>query len=127
MRNRGITYFENSRRATLAQRAYCIDNPDGWAAYADSLWGLTASDDPTGYAAHGAPPPQSDNGTITPTRRHLVAALRARGRAPAHAQPVGQLARHAVGPVRVQGRVQPDAELVGHGLPRHRPGPDRAS
>ncbi|NNE08870.1 MAG: Tat pathway signal protein, partial [Gemmatimonadetes bacterium] len=27
MQNKGITYFENSRRATLAQRAYCIDNP----------------------------------------------------------------------------------------------------
>ena len=66
-RFRGITYFENSRRATLAQRSYCIDNPGAWTAYSDSLWGLTASDDPFGYAAHGAPPPQSDNGTITPT------------------------------------------------------------
>jgi hypothetical protein len=28
---------------------------------------LTASDDPSGYLAHGAPPAQSDNGTITPT------------------------------------------------------------
>jgi hypothetical protein len=67
MQFRGITYFENSRRATLAQRAYCIANPGGWLAYSDSLWGLTASDDPFGYAAHGAPPAQSDNGTITPT------------------------------------------------------------
>ena len=30
-------------------------------------WGLTASDDPGGYLAHGAPPAQNDNGTITPT------------------------------------------------------------
>ncbi len=67
MQFRGITYFENSRRATLAQRAYCIDNPLGWEAYSDSLWGLTASDDPSGYAAHGAPPAWSENGTITPT------------------------------------------------------------
>jgi hypothetical protein len=66
-RNRGITYFENSRRATLAQREYCIDNPLGWEAYSDSLWGLTASDDPTGYKAHGAPPAWDENGTITPT------------------------------------------------------------
>jgi hypothetical protein len=67
MRFRGITYFENSRRATLAQRSYCAANPGGFTAYSDSLWGLTASDDPFGYAAHGAPPAQSDNGTITPT------------------------------------------------------------
>ncbi len=65
--SKGITYFENSRRATLAQRAYCIANPSNWVAYSDSLWGLTASDDPFGYAAHGAPPPWSENGTITPT------------------------------------------------------------
>lgn len=67
MRNQGITYFENSRRATLAQREYCIANPGGWTGYGPLLWGLTASDDPTGYVAHGAPPAQSDNGTITPT------------------------------------------------------------
>jgi hypothetical protein len=67
MRGRGITYFENSRRATLAQRAYCIANPFGWVGYDENTWGLTASDDPGGYLAHGAPPPQNDNGTITPT------------------------------------------------------------
>jgi len=67
MRNRGITYFENSRRATLAQQAFADANPFGWAGYSDSLWGFTASDVPTGYSARGAPPPQSDDGTITPT------------------------------------------------------------
>ncbi len=65
--SKGITYFENSRRATLAQREYCIDNPLGWTGYGPLLWGLTASDDPGGYAAHGAPPAWTDNGTITPT------------------------------------------------------------
>ena len=64
---RGITYFENSRRATLAAREYCIDNPGNHIGYGENLWGLTASDDPNGYLAHGAPPPQNDNGTITPT------------------------------------------------------------
>jgi hypothetical protein len=64
---RGIDYHENSRRATLAAQAYCIDNPYGWTGYAADLWGLTASDDPDGYLAHGAPPAQNDNGTITPT------------------------------------------------------------
>jgi hypothetical protein len=68
MRSKDITYFENSRRATYAQQAYCIANPGGWIGYGASLWGLTASDDPlVGYQAHGAPPPQNDNGTITPT------------------------------------------------------------
>jgi hypothetical protein len=67
MRNQGITYFENSRRATLAQRAYATANPLGWPGYSDSLWGLTASDTPTGYSARGAPPAQNDDGTITPT------------------------------------------------------------
>jgi hypothetical protein len=67
MQFRGITYFENSRRATLAQQAYCAANPGGHSGYSASLWGLTASDDPFGYSAHGAPPPVNDNGTITPT------------------------------------------------------------
>ncbi|HEY2955356.1 MAG TPA: glucoamylase family protein [Candidatus Eisenbacteria bacterium] len=63
----GIDYFENSRRATLAQQAYCIANPGGFVGYSDTLWGITASDCPTGYCARGAPPPQGDNGTIAPT------------------------------------------------------------
>ncbi|OLD62541.1 MAG: hypothetical protein AUI33_13455, partial [Ignavibacteria bacterium 13_1_40CM_2_61_4] len=70
MRGRGITYFENSRRATLAQQAYCIANPSAQVGYSATLWGLTASDDPPPdplYVAHGAPPAQNDNGTITPT------------------------------------------------------------
>ena len=67
MRERGIDYFENSRRATLAQRAYSAANPANHPNYAADEWGLTASDDPFGYRAHGAPPAQSDNGTITPT------------------------------------------------------------
>lgn len=61
------TYFENSRRATLAQRAYCIANPLRRTGYSSNVWGLTACDGPTGYAARGAPPPQNDDGTIAPT------------------------------------------------------------
>ena len=62
-----IDYFENSRRATRASRAYAIANPGRYPNYSADEWGLTASDDPFGYRAHGAPPAQSDNGTITPT------------------------------------------------------------
>jgi hypothetical protein len=67
MKGKGITYFENSRRATYAQRNYAIINPLHRTAYGDSMWGLTAGDGPMGYAARGAPPTQNDDGTITPT------------------------------------------------------------
>jgi len=70
MSARGLTYFENSERATYAQRAYCIANPGSFTGYGANLWGLTASDDPPPaplYIAHGAPPAENDNGTITPT------------------------------------------------------------
>ncbi|MHB8522299.1 MAG: glucoamylase family protein [Limisphaerales bacterium] len=72
MKNKGITYFENSRRATLAQRAYAIANPMHYPAYGSNLWGLTACDGPGtgvffGYAARGTPPPMNDDGTIAPT------------------------------------------------------------
>ena len=67
MQSKDSTYFENSRRATYAARAYSIANPGGFEGYGENLWGLTASDDPFGYVAHGAPPAQDDNGTITPT------------------------------------------------------------
>jgi hypothetical protein len=46
MRERGIDYFENSRRATLAQQQYAIRNPRQFKGYAEDCWGLTASDGP---------------------------------------------------------------------------------
>jgi predicted esterase len=46
MREKGIDYFENSRRATLANRAYCMRNPGKFKGYSDNIWGLTASDGP---------------------------------------------------------------------------------
>src|SRR2546426_6296356 len=67
MKLKGLTYFENSRRATYAQRGYAIANPLHRTAYGDSMWGLTAGDGPTGYIARGAPPTQNDDGTISPT------------------------------------------------------------
>ncbi len=73
MKAHNLDYFENSRRATLAQRAYSIANPLGHKGYSDSLWGITASDIPPSlhggntYGAHGAPPAQDDDGTIVPT------------------------------------------------------------
>jgi hypothetical protein len=67
MRDKGLDYFENSRRATLANRAYAIANPLGWDDYGENVWGLTASDIPASYSARGAPPAERDDGTITPT------------------------------------------------------------
>ena len=46
MKSHGIDYFENSRRATLAQRAYAIRNPQAWKGYGADVWGLTACDGP---------------------------------------------------------------------------------
>jgi hypothetical protein len=67
MNGHDTTYLLNSRRAAIANRAYCIANPLGWLGYSDSVWGLTACDGPTGYAARGAPPALNDDGTIAPT------------------------------------------------------------
>ena len=41
---KGISYFENSRRATLAQQQYAIQNPKGWKGYDAYTWGFTATD-----------------------------------------------------------------------------------
>lgn len=67
MNSHNSTYFQNSRRATLAQRAYCIANPLGRTGYGGNVWGITACDGPTGYSARGAPPAENDDGTIAPT------------------------------------------------------------
>jgi hypothetical protein len=82
MQRRGIDYFENSRRATLAQRAYGEANPDGWRGYDAEIWGLTACDGPTDatlevdgrrrtfhtYWARGVAAGEvRDDGTVAPT------------------------------------------------------------
>lgn len=67
MRRRGITYFENSRRANLAQQAYCVSQSARFPNYGALEWGITACDGPEGYAAHGAPPAENDDGTLAPT------------------------------------------------------------
>lgn len=57
-------YFVNNRNITLIHKAYCTANPRGFQGYGSDCWGLTASDDPSGYRVHE---PNNDNGTITPT------------------------------------------------------------
>lgn len=82
MRKKGIDYFENSKRATLSNRAYCISNPSKFEGYGKNIWGLTACDGPANttldkngksirfktYHARGAAEGYiEDDGTITPT------------------------------------------------------------
>ncbi len=64
--DRFCNYFENNRNATLINRAYCIANPGKHQGYGELFWGLTASQNPDGYKAHG-PAIKRDDGTITPT------------------------------------------------------------
>lgn len=80
LKEKGIDYFENSRRATYVQRQYAIQNPHGWVGYDSLCWGITASDGPTeacnfddkvflGYAGRGASGPDYnyyDDGTVAP-------------------------------------------------------------
>jgi hypothetical protein len=79
MREKGIDYFENSRRATYIQREYAIRNPRQFKGYQANCWGFTASDGPgpathrvdgvvchfEDYQARGAPY-GPDDGTIAP-------------------------------------------------------------
>ncbi|MEO7218867.1 MAG: glucoamylase family protein [Gemmatimonadaceae bacterium] len=79
MRGKKIDYFENSRRATLAQQQYAIENPLEFDGYGAKCWGITAGDGPGpvthtikekerhffGYMARGVPD-GPDDGTIAP-------------------------------------------------------------
>ena len=79
MRDKGIDYFENSRRATYVQQAYAIKNPRGFRGYGENAWGVTASDGPGpadhtvddedrrfwAYLARGVPF-GPDDGTLSP-------------------------------------------------------------
>jgi hypothetical protein len=83
MRQAGFDYFENSRRATYTNWAWCSVNRMGWEGYSREVWGLTACDGPGdfalkykgetrkffGYAARGPliEPEGRDDGTIAPT------------------------------------------------------------
>ncbi len=80
MRKKGFDYFENTRRATLVQQRYAVQNPHGWTGYDSLCWGVTACDGPgdkynkngkkfEGYAGRGTSGPEYnyfDDGTIAP-------------------------------------------------------------
>jgi hypothetical protein len=63
-REKYANYFDQNRNHALINRAYCIDNPNGFQGYDENTWGLTACDGPFGYNAFS---PTNDNGTIAPT------------------------------------------------------------
>lgn len=79
MRGKKIDYFENSRRATLVQQQYAIENPRKFDGYSAKCWGFTASDGPGpskrtikgqerqffDYIARGVPD-GPDDGTVAP-------------------------------------------------------------
>jgi hypothetical protein len=82
MRERGIDYFENTRRAIYAQRSYAMSNPLRCKDYGATIWGITASDGPAdielenasgvrqyrSYAARGAGGVEThDDCTLAPT------------------------------------------------------------
>lgn len=57
-------YWTQNRAHTLINYHYSKANPRDWYGYSDSTWGLTASDNQSGYSAHE---PNNDLGVITPT------------------------------------------------------------
>lgn len=82
MRRAGFDYFENSRRAALAHRAWAIANPRKWIGLGPDIWGVTACDGPIDaelpfagerrrfwtYAGRGIGADMLiDDGTIAPT------------------------------------------------------------
>ncbi len=63
-----VDYFDNSVKATQAQRQFFIDVlSKEFPKYGPNMWGLTASDYQGGYVAWGAPPRHPDtDGTVVP-------------------------------------------------------------
>ncbi|HWF09718.1 MAG TPA: glucoamylase family protein [Bryobacteraceae bacterium] len=62
-----IDWFENSKTATRAHRAFCIDLARRFPAYSADIWGITSSDGPGGYQTWGGPPPTGPlDGSVVP-------------------------------------------------------------
>ncbi|HMV09603.1 MAG TPA: glucoamylase family protein [Cyclobacteriaceae bacterium] len=55
--------IQNTNHSTINYK-YCVRNPKSFAGYSEDCWGLTASDNQSGYNAHS---PTNDLGVITPT------------------------------------------------------------
>lgn len=57
-------FWDQNRSHTLINYNYCVANPKLFIGYSADCWGLTASDNGSGYSAHS---PTNDLGVITPT------------------------------------------------------------
>lgn len=66
--NYNVNYFDNSVKATYAQRQFFIDVlSKEFPNYSANVWGLTASDYVGGYVAWGAPPrDEMTDGSVVP-------------------------------------------------------------
>lgn len=64
LQDRYASYWEQNVAHALVNYNYCADNPRGYEGYGEKCWGLTASDDYSGYTAHS---PANDTGVIAPT------------------------------------------------------------
>jgi hypothetical protein len=68
----GIDWFENTRRAVIANRDWCRDNSGKFATYGQNLWGITAGSAPDdqyvvlGHPPRGASDNQGKYGTLHP-------------------------------------------------------------
>jgi hypothetical protein len=81
-----IDYFENSLKATLAHRKFCMNLAHDFPAFGPNVWGITASDSVKGYLAWGGPPrdpaidgtvvPSAAGGSLMFTPEETIAALR---------------------------------------------------
>lgn len=64
LKDRYATYWEQLVNHSRIHQAYAVDNPKRYIGYSASCWGLTASDNSTGYSAHA---PLNDLGVVAPT------------------------------------------------------------
>ena len=62
----GWDYAQVATGGININRQFCIDNAAKRKTYGPNIWGLNASDGPTGYSAYGAPNGPED-GTVSPT------------------------------------------------------------
>jgi hypothetical protein len=63
----GTDWFDNSVKATLAHRQFCIDLHGKFPGYSENVWGITASDSAKGYVAWGGPPATNNiDGSVVP-------------------------------------------------------------
>lgn len=59
----GVDWFENSIKASRANRQYCIDNPLGLKSFHKNAWGMTACETPHGYDGSQGTLPSYNGGT----------------------------------------------------------------